>query len=307
MLSVCVPIYNEEENVERIVKNIQETDLWKRSRQKEILLGINGSTDHSAAIARRMARADPRIRVFIIPEKSKNKAWEKMVQESNPISERLFFADADVILESSTFSRINEAMEKSPTMAVIGARSVPLPESNWLSIHRRMLVKGLQNLDFSERKGSLWGQCYGIQRKDALTVQLPTDSRIAEDIFLELFFYERSMVIPGARVHIRMPNFLDHVRQRTRGHIWVRLIKEQYPTLYERYLEIRRTRKRYEFRKIMKGATPFDLLAVALNQGAEKYAGLRAGRLIKKGKGSWPKMTSTKTLPAPYRKGQPHK
>ncbi|MEK6902103.1 MAG: glycosyltransferase, partial [archaeon] len=120
MLSVCVPIYNEEENVERIVKNIQETDLWKRSRQKEILLGINGSTDHSAAIARRMARADPRIRVFIIPEKSKNKAWEKMVQESNPISERLFFADADVILESSTFSRINEAMEKSPTMAVIG-------------------------------------------------------------------------------------------------------------------------------------------------------------------------------------------
>lgn len=305
MLTVCVPIYNEEENVERIVRNVQETDFWKRNKRKEILLGINGSTDKSSAIAHRLARADPRIRVFIIPEKSKNKSWEKMVRESNPESERLFFVDADVILESSTFSRLNDAMEKSPKMAVIGARSVPLPERNWLSIHRKMLAKGLRNLDFSERKGSLWGQCYGIQRKDALSVQLPADSRIAEDIFLELLFNERSMVIPGARVHIRMPSFIDHIRQRTRGHVWIHLIREQYPELYERYLEVRRTRKRYEFRKIMKGATPLDLLAIGLNQGAEKYAQNRAKRLIKKRKETWPKMTSTKKLPTSYRSGKP--
>jgi len=62
-LTVVVPALNEEMNLEATIKNIQETaplyfEDW------EILIFNDGSTDATGKIADRLAKAEPRIRVF---------------------------------------------------------------------------------------------------------------------------------------------------------------------------------------------------------------------------------------------------
>lgn len=68
-LSIVVPVHNEEELLEPIVKEIT-LGLEARSSNFEIILVENGSTDQSATIADNLASIDSRISVLHLPQAS---------------------------------------------------------------------------------------------------------------------------------------------------------------------------------------------------------------------------------------------
>lgn len=63
MLSVCVPIYNEEESIPILYENIKNV-LCKLNREWEIILINDGSVDGSAAIMDQLAEKDPRVKII---------------------------------------------------------------------------------------------------------------------------------------------------------------------------------------------------------------------------------------------------
>jgi glycosyltransferase involved in cell wall biosynthesis len=62
MLSVCVPIYNEEESIPVLYEKVKEV-LCKLNQDWEIILINDGSIDGSAAILDRLAQKDSRVKV----------------------------------------------------------------------------------------------------------------------------------------------------------------------------------------------------------------------------------------------------
>lgn len=63
MLSVCVPIYNEEESIPILYENIKNV-LCKLNREWEIILINDGSVDGSAAIMDQLAEKDSRVKII---------------------------------------------------------------------------------------------------------------------------------------------------------------------------------------------------------------------------------------------------
>jgi glycosyltransferase involved in cell wall biosynthesis len=63
LVSIGLPVYNGARSLERALGDLCRQDY----RNLEIIVSDNGSTDDSVAIARRVAAADPRVRVFAEP------------------------------------------------------------------------------------------------------------------------------------------------------------------------------------------------------------------------------------------------
>jgi len=63
VLSVCVPIYNEEESIPILYENIKNV-LCKLNREWEIILINDGSVDGSAAIMDQLAEKDSRVKII---------------------------------------------------------------------------------------------------------------------------------------------------------------------------------------------------------------------------------------------------
>src|SRR5580692_47253 len=64
-ISICVPVYNEEENVEPLYKALLPVMEQVSNRYDfELLFTDNHSTDHTYDVIEQLARHDPRIRVI---------------------------------------------------------------------------------------------------------------------------------------------------------------------------------------------------------------------------------------------------
>lgn len=293
MFSVCIPVFNEEENIQRIAENVMESDIWKSPEEKELIFCINGSNDKSAEIARRLAEHNPQVKVIELKPKGKNLAWEALVRQSNPHSEVLFFVDADVVLEPDTFSRLRSALHSERGLAIAGARMVPLQEKGILSIHRKTLQKMINRLKFEGREPALIGQCYAIKRKNAVRVEMPKDQRIAEDTFLDLFFDGKTRIIVSAKCFFRIPNYIDHIRQRARLKVSRELIIEQYPKLFEIFE--RKRRKAASIISRLRGELKWqELPGLGLNQLGELLAERKKSRFKRSKVDTWTKIRSTK-------------
>ncbi len=294
MFSVCVPVFNEEENIERITDNIRSSDLWKQSKKKELLFCINGSSDHSESIARRLAVMDPHIRVLVTKKKGKNNAWMKLVKNSASSSNTLFFVDADVAIEPSVFSKLQQELDKAPRLAIAGAFAEPFPEKGFFNFRRKVWRRDFR--DAGEAQATqLSGGCYAIRRNEAVKVRMPSDQRIAEDVFLGLWFTGRMKKLADAKMFFRLPKYWDTVSQRTRFFATVQLIQQQYPELAQK-LEgyLKEPLRRPILRRI---ARPSRFIALGLNRTATLLARRRARAAVKKGTDTWPKLKTTKRIP----------
>lgn len=64
-ISICVPVYNEEENIEDMYVALSDTMNALKNYDYEILFADNASTDNSASILRGLAAKDKRVKVTI--------------------------------------------------------------------------------------------------------------------------------------------------------------------------------------------------------------------------------------------------
>ena len=290
MFTVCIPAHNEEENIQRIANNVRQSKIWMESEEKELIFCINGSSDRSVARAQTVAQRDPHVRVIVSDKKGKNNAWEMLVKESNPRSEFLYFVDADVAVNPNTFSKLESELRKAPSLAVEGARLVPIPENGFFSIHRRMYEKRFNQSPFEGRIPVLSGACYAIRRSEAVKVQMPKDQRIAEDSFLEALFLGRVKIIAGAKVSFRIPNFIDNIRAEKRKKVSAYLLLKQYPQFRENY---KATLEQSAFRT-PRNLTVMERYALEASSHADTIAGVLSWVDILGKRDLWKKLKSTK-------------
>ena len=82
MISIVIPVYNEEEVLEKNLEKLHAFLSQKPNRPFEILVVDNGSIDKTPEIARRIQSGSAWFRYFQIPERSVGKAFARGVREA---------------------------------------------------------------------------------------------------------------------------------------------------------------------------------------------------------------------------------
>lgn len=105
MISIVIPVYNEEEVLEKNLEKLKSYLSQKANRPFEILVVDNGSVDKTAEICQRVqANSGGWFRYFKIPERSVGKAFAKGVREAK--YDFIISQDADL---STNLDFIDEA------------------------------------------------------------------------------------------------------------------------------------------------------------------------------------------------------
>jgi len=112
LISIVVPTYCEEENIERCLKSIRRQKC--QEIEKEIIVVDSNSQDNTKIIARRFAD-----KVLNLKERGVSKARNAGARKAR--GRILLFVDADTVLDSRFVGRISEDFEDSNVVCVSGA------------------------------------------------------------------------------------------------------------------------------------------------------------------------------------------
>jgi len=112
LVSVIVPTYCEEQNIERCLQSIQR-QVFKKGRI-EVIVADSDSPDNTRAIARKYAN-----KVVHLRRRGVSKARNIGAQKAK--GELLLFLDADTVLDQEFISEIYEAFADSNAVCVVGS------------------------------------------------------------------------------------------------------------------------------------------------------------------------------------------
>lgn len=101
-VSVIIAAYNEEKVIEEKVRNLLELDYPKD--KLEILIGSDGSDDHTVELAKKAAQGYEIIRVFDLPRGGKVTVLNALIKEAT--GEILLFSDANTMLDKDAVKNI---------------------------------------------------------------------------------------------------------------------------------------------------------------------------------------------------------
>ena len=216
--TVCIPIFNEEESVERIVRNLATDSFFLGASQKQVLIGLNGCTDRSEEISQALAREFSWLKVIRLAQKGKNRSWRSLVQHVT-LPGPIFFFDADITIPQNTMLELFNKLTQSPSLVIVGAFPMPLAQSQHSrSLHQQLFVKWFYHFSNIHRRPyyGLCGRGYIIDQDHARKVIFPQDERIADDQFLELTFKGQFEILVDSPVFYEPPNLKDTARQNAR-------------------------------------------------------------------------------------------
>lgn len=118
-ISVVIPAYNEENNIERTIVSIVDY-LKNRPEAYEILVSDDGSLDQTAGLVERLAKSNPKIKLIRNSHAGKAATISKAV---NKISGTLcLLMDADGATDVSELPKLREAITQSRADIAIGSR-----------------------------------------------------------------------------------------------------------------------------------------------------------------------------------------
>lgn len=191
MISVIVPVYNCEENLERCVQSI----LNQSETHIELILVNDGSTDHSPEICNKYAKGDTRVRVIHQQNGGVSKARNAGIQAAE--GEYIQFVDSDDYLEKDMCKRMKKVMEEHQSDLVIagfhhhylGRDIIKCPRENLTS---PVEIKTLGSL-FLELydQGFLnmpWNKLY---KKEKIGEQFPENLSLGEDLMFNLSYLKQ--------------------------------------------------------------------------------------------------------------------
>jgi glycosyltransferase involved in cell wall biosynthesis len=108
-LSLVIPMYNEEENIAHALSVATEA-LNEFTREHEIIIVDDASTDRSPEIVRRLASADPRIRI-VRHERNQKLGGTLRDGFASAAKELVLYMDADLPFDPREIGRAISAME----------------------------------------------------------------------------------------------------------------------------------------------------------------------------------------------------
>jgi glycosyltransferase involved in cell wall biosynthesis len=143
-LSVVVPAYNEEERLEPMLRAYASA----LHAEDELIVVVNGSTDHTADVARRVALDHASIQVIEIPEKI-GKGGAVRAGFARSTGGLVGFADADLATPPGEFMRLVEATaDADGAIASRWAPGAKVYGRTWLRTLASRVFAGLVQLMF---------------------------------------------------------------------------------------------------------------------------------------------------------------
>jgi len=137
LISVVLPFYNAQENLEEAVRSVLKQDYGNL----ELVLVNDASTDRSPRIAEDLREMDSRIRI-ISHETNKGAGPGRNTGVSHSRGEYIFFLDSDDLLKAGALKLLLETAERDHVGVVIGSCE-QLDFEGTISGHDR-------NMDFGE-------------------------------------------------------------------------------------------------------------------------------------------------------------
>ncbi len=293
-LCIGIPARNEEESIERAIRNVMASDVWKVAspKEREIIVCVNHSSDNTAQIVAALSRTHPEISLFEIYQQGKNRAINTIVSHSSPKADVIYFSDADVLVKRNTIGKSVAAVWADAKIDF--AFPTVLSSANFVPRNKRGFTASLfaeaLKIGAEHKLIRLNGTGFAVRKSFLKAHPLPEDPRISDDRFINIAHAGRIKVLYDAVVVFKQPTLADHYRQRTRHIRDARAIKEQFPQLVEESrVQARKInpRRRGFFRKLsMRGK-----VGLVLNQLVEPVAQIAARRKVSE---VWPKIKSTK-------------
>jgi glycosyltransferase involved in cell wall biosynthesis len=162
-LSVVIPVYNERDTIEELLKRVQAVDV-----DKEIVVVDDGSTDGTRDLLQGL-RGDGAVRVVLQPRnQGKGAALRRGFEEAR--GEIVLVQDADLEYDPAEYPRLLEPIERGVADVVFGSRFLGGPHRVlffWHYVGNRALTT-LSNMLTNLNLSDVW-TCYKVFRAEVLS------------------------------------------------------------------------------------------------------------------------------------------
>jgi glycosyltransferase involved in cell wall biosynthesis len=157
LLSIVVPVYNEERTVAEVIERLMAIDL---PAPREILVVNDGSTDGTREVLDRIAPR-PELRI-IHAEKNGGKGSAIRIGFARAAGTIVAIQDADLELDPAQIAELVRPILSGQTRVVYGSRFLAgRPDAPWLSIFANQVLTGATNVLFCGRLTDM-ETCYKV-------------------------------------------------------------------------------------------------------------------------------------------------
>lgn len=190
MISIIVPIYNSEKNLERCIESV----LGQSEKDLELLLINDGSTDDSFKICQFYESRDTR--VHVINKKNEGVSAARNTGILYAKGEYIQFVDSDDYLEADMCRSLLSAVEESGAdMAICGFHHIygervvkKVPETEKV-LNREAFAKEFLRLYEQGFLNMPWNKLY---KKDLISDYFEEDLSLGEDLLFNLSYLENT-------------------------------------------------------------------------------------------------------------------
>lgn len=230
MISVVIPIYNEEDEIEGC---LQAFSVQSYRGPFELLVVDNGSTDASADLVRAFAQAHPNLDVKMIYEGKRGVAAASQAGFEAAKSPIIARTDADTIVDQRWLEAIARGFSDEHVAALCGHVGFREPTLLQRMLFLEFLIELHQRLHILIKKPHFWGFNFAVRKEVFLRAGgFNTRLRLAEDLDLGLRI--QRVLRPEERI-VYMPEMRVYSSSRRYGlnRKWLRYTIDGYRTYFQ--------------------------------------------------------------------------
>lgn len=218
-ITIGIPVYNEEENIALLVRNITDQKI-KNGKLEKIIICSDGSTDNTVSILQNM---NNKLLKIIIREKriGKYSALNKIIDETK--SDILIFLDADVLIKDSLFVEKLINPHRVNNADLTSAKVQEIQPVNFFerilsqSMHmKRALYESIKN---GNNIYTCFGRAMAFSKNLYSNIIFPKDL-VADDAYAYLFCVKNNFkyeYVNNTNIFYKLPGSInDHQKQSVR-------------------------------------------------------------------------------------------